>query len=55
MDEDDGQNESYDRIVAVIYCNGKNLNAELLANGFATIDERFCNVSEFANENWTGC
>jgi len=53
VDEDDGQTGgSYGRIVAVVYCNGKNLNSELLANGKATVYEEFCNVSEFANESW---
>jgi len=59
VDEDDGQTGgSYGRIVAVVYCNGKNLNAELLANGKATVYEEFCDVSEFANEDWVknyGC
>jgi micrococcal nuclease len=59
VDEDDGQTAgSYGRIIAVVYCNGRNLNAKLLDNGKATIDQNFCNVSEFANENWVktyGC
>jgi len=59
VDEDDGQTGgSYGRIVAVVYCNGKNLNAELLANGKATVYEEFCDVSEFAYEDWVkryGC
>jgi endonuclease YncB( thermonuclease family) len=59
VDEDDGQTAgSYGRIVAVVYCDGRNLNAELLANGKATVYEEFCNVSEFANESWVkryGC
>lgn len=56
VDEDDNQTGgSYGRTVGVVYCNGLNLNAELVENGFATIDERFCEVSEFADEEWTGC
>jgi endonuclease YncB( thermonuclease family) len=59
VDEDDGQTAgSYGRIVAVVYCNARNLNAELIINGYATIYEEFCNVSEFANEDWVkryGC
>jgi len=53
VDEDDGQNESYGRIVAVVYCNGKNLNAEITSNKYVTVYEEFCNVSEFANETWS--
>lgn len=57
VDEDDGQREgSFGRMVALVYCNGKNLNAELLDKGHANILTRFCSVSEFAGENWTkGC
>ena len=55
VDEDDGQNESYGRLVGVVYYNSKNLNAALVNYGFAEIDSRFCDVSEFADEEWTGC
>ena len=61
VDEDDGQTEgSYGRLIAVVYCKGNNwnINAELIKGGFATIYEKFCNVSEFANEDWAkeyGC
>jgi micrococcal nuclease len=59
VDEDDGQTAgSYGRIVAVVYCDGRNLNAEIISNKHATIYEEFCNVSEFANEGWVkryGC
>ncbi len=59
IDEDDGQTEgSYDRLVAVVYCNNTNLNEALLINGHAFIDKRYCNISEFANEDWVkmyGC
>jgi micrococcal nuclease len=63
VDEDDGQTEgSYGRIVAVVYCNGTdnnlNINLNLIYNRYATMYEEFCNVSEFANEEWVkvfGC
>ncbi len=59
VDEDDGQKEgSFDRIVALVYCSTKNLNAELLVNKHAIIDTRFCTNSEFGKENWAiqgGC
>ena len=60
IDEDDGQNESYGRIVAVVYCSYVNLNERLVQYGYANIDDYFCNVSEFSNESWankqwTGC
>lgn len=57
VDEDDGQEESYGRIVAVVYCNSEHhsINNLLVVNGYATVDEGFCEVSEFADEEWTGC
>jgi len=61
IDEDDRQTEgSYDRLVAVVYCKGNrwNINDVLIKKGFATVDEEFCNISEFANEDWVknyGC
>jgi len=56
VDEDDGQTGgSYGRMVAVLYCSGVNLNAALLSSGYAVLVPYYCNVSEFANEPWTGC
>jgi hypothetical protein len=58
IDVDKGQiTDKYNRIIAVVYCNNRNLNAELIINGYATIDKEFCNVSEFKNEDWAknGC
>jgi micrococcal nuclease len=57
VDEDDEQREgSFERMVALVYCNGKNLNAELLDKGHASILTRFCSMSEFASESWAkGC
>ena len=59
VDEDDGQKEgSFDRIVAVVFCSSRNLNAELLINKHAVIDTRFCSNSEFRSVNWAlqgGC
>ena len=53
IDEDSGQTSgSYGRIVAVVYCNDRNLNAELLSEELAVVDTRFCDESEFANEEW---
>jgi endonuclease YncB( thermonuclease family) len=58
IDVDKGQiTDKYNRIIAVVYCNNRNLNAELIINSHATIDEEFCNASEFKNEDWAreGC
>jgi len=53
VDEDDGQTGgSYGRIVAVVYCGGRNLNAELVSAGHGVILTDFCAVSEFAGESW---
>ena len=56
VDEDDGQTGgSYGRIVAVVWCHGVNLSAELLRTGYAEFVPQFCAVSEFAREPWSEC
>ena len=59
VDEDDLQTEgSQGRMVAVVYCNGVNLNETVLEQGHAQLSLDFCNTSEFANEAWAqkyGC
>jgi len=59
VDEDDGQTEgSYGRIVAVIYCNGINLNEAILDSGYGYLSSGFCYKSEFEYESWAqrhGC
>ena len=59
IDEDSGQPEgSYGRVLAVVYCNGINLNAEILDAKVGTLSTEFCSVSEFANDDWAqkhGC
>ena len=58
-DEDDGQTgESYGRMIGVIYCNGMNLNQELLDADLGYLEFRFCDSSEFASDSWAqkhGC
>lgn len=58
VDQDDGQPYSYGRIVSVVYCDGKNLNEELLRNNLGKIYTDFCSKSEFGRDNWAkeyGC
>ena len=59
VDEDDGQmGGSYGRIIAVIYCNGFNLNEELLDANLGEVSSGFCETSEFADDSWAirhGC
>ncbi|MGA7369399.1 MAG: hypothetical protein WBX01_09730 [Nitrososphaeraceae archaeon] len=61
MDEDDGQKGgSFGQLIGVIYCNGNDtsLNEVLLQANKAVVYEDFCEVSEFANEDWVirfGC
>jgi len=59
VDEDDGQTQgSYGRIIGVIYCNGVNLNEELVDSGLGYLATGFCNKSEFSSHAWTqkhGC
>ena len=53
VDEDDNQTEgSYGRIIAVIYCNDRNLNSELLDANLGHIATEFCSKSEFASSFW---
>jgi micrococcal nuclease len=57
VDEDDLQTQgSYGRMIAVVYCNGMNLNKAILDQGYGKIETNFCSKSEFANEGWAyGC
>ncbi len=59
VDEDDEQTQgSYGRIVGVVYCNGMNLNSELLDADLGYMDFKFCDISEFGNSDWAikhGC
>ena len=59
VDEDDSQTgESYGRMIGVIYCNGMNLNQELLDADLGYLADQFCDSSEFANDSWAqkhGC
>jgi micrococcal nuclease len=53
VDIDDGQpRDKYGRTVAVVYCGGKNLNAELWKNGYVRMDEGLLSVSEFDPYSW---
>jgi len=59
VDEDDLQtNGSYGRILGVIYCNGVNLNQELVESEFGYILSGYCSFSEFSGSDWArnnGC
>jgi len=53
IDEDDLQLKGiYERMVAKVYCKGVVLNQSLLVSNLGTIDTRYCNNSEFAQESW---
>jgi micrococcal nuclease len=57
VDIDDGQRggDRYGREVGVVYCNGVNVNSELLKKGYAITYTDYCEVSEFANDGWAIC
>jgi len=58
VDPDNNQGLTYGRTVAVVYCDGVNVNEAILDNGFADVYQDFCDVSEFADSNWAqehGC
>jgi micrococcal nuclease len=44
--------DRYGRIVALVFCQNKNLNAEILQNNLGSVMKGFCSTSEFAKENW---
>lgn len=54
VDIDDGQRrgDRYGREIAVVYCDGININKALVENNLAKIYIRYCDVSEFAKEKW---
>jgi len=58
VDPDNNQDLSYGRLVALVYCNGLNINEAIIAAGFADIYMIFCEGSEFGNSDWArkyGC
>ena len=53
VDIDDGQRRgSFGREIGIVYCDGMNINQALMSNNLAVILTEFCEVSEFANEQW---
>ncbi|OFV96982.1 MAG: hypothetical protein A3F68_05740 [Acidobacteria bacterium RIFCSPLOWO2_12_FULL_54_10] len=59
VDQDDLQlTDDYGRMLAVVWCNGKRVNEEIIRAGRAKIYGRFCRKSEFGMEPWAialGC
>ena len=57
VDIDDGQRggDRYGREIGLVYCNGENVNSELLKKGYAITYTDYCDVSEFANDGWANC
>jgi endonuclease YncB( thermonuclease family) len=59
VDQDDIQlSDNYGRVIAVVWCSGKNLNAEVIHAGLAKIYLKHCHESEFRDEAWArenGC
>ena len=54
VDPDNNQGLTYGRTVAVVYCEGVNMNEEILDEDLAELYRDFCDISEFANTNWAG-
>jgi micrococcal nuclease len=53
IQQDEGQPyDVYGRIVALVYCQNKNLNEELVKNNFAVVMTQYCKRSEFAKQEW---
>ena len=54
VDIDDGQRrgDRYGREVGIVYCDGININKALVENNLAVIHSRYCEISEFSNDEW---
>ena len=54
IDIDDGQRrgDRYGRDIGIVYCDGININKELIDKNLAKIYLRYCDISEFSNEDW---
>jgi endonuclease YncB( thermonuclease family) len=57
VDIDDGQRggDRYGREIGVVYCNGVNVNSELIDKDLAIIYTEYCDISEFAKDDWAEC
>lgn len=56
VDQDDGQlSDRFGRFLGIVYCDGILLNKQLLEAELAVVDYRFCDDSEYRNEDWSGC
>ena len=54
VDIDDGQRrgDRYGREIGIVYCDGVNINKELMENNLAKIYTEYCDISEFKKEKW---
>ncbi len=59
IDQDDWQMyDDYGRMLAVVWCNGKRMNEEIITQGYADLYYFFCSQSEFGDDDWAvrlGC
>lgn len=57
VDMDDGQRggDRFGRDIGIVYCDGVNVNSELIDKDLAIIYTEYCEISEFANEDWADC
>jgi len=59
VDIDDGQRgrggDRYGREIGIVYCNGVNVNSELIHKDLGVIYTEYCDVSEFVNDDWVEC
>lgn len=52
VDPDNNQDLSFGRQVGVVYCDMMNMNKALLDSDLAEVDNRFCDETEFSNNEW---
>ncbi len=52
LDERQRRGDRYGRELGVVYCNGVNVNEELMNRHLARILSQYCELSEFSSEAW---
>ena len=40
-------------MLAMVYCNGLNINEMLVERELGSFDNSYCDASDFADESWT--
>jgi micrococcal nuclease len=52
VDPENNQELSYGRLVALVYCQGLDINEAVIRSGLTSIYQCFCSISRFGNSEW---